>query len=84
MYRLRIVIGFIACLCLCCGKLYSQVWQWSVSVDSVISNETNIYPQAFLWIPEKCKRVRAVVVGQHNMVEEGIFEQGQWKNLVLQ
>jgi hypothetical protein len=68
------VIGFITCICLCCGKLYSQVWQWSVSVDSVISNETNTYPQAFLWIPEKCKQVRAVVIGQHNMVEEGIFE----------
>ena len=28
----------------------------------------------FLWIPPKCQRVRAVVVGQHNMLEEDILE----------
>lgn len=52
----------------------AQVWQWSVKVDSVISNETNDHPQAFLWIPEKCKQVKAVVFTQHNMVEEGMLE----------
>jgi hypothetical protein len=52
----------------------AQVWQWSVSVDNVISEETKDHPQAFLWIPENCKQVRGVVVGQHNMIEEGIFE----------
>ena len=49
-------------------------WQWSASVDSVSSPETQDHPRAFLWIPAHCKRVRAVVVGQHNMLEEGIFE----------
>jgi hypothetical protein len=49
-------------------------WQWSVSVDSVTSSETNDHPRAFLWIPPHCQRVRAVVVGQHNMEEEGILE----------
>src|SRR5690349_8794406 len=47
-------------------------WQWSVDVGSVISGETNDHPQAYLWVPVNCKRVRAVVVGQHNMIEEGI------------
>jgi hypothetical protein len=52
----------------------AQVWQWSAPVNSVVSAETNDHPQAFLWIPEDCKYVRGVVVGQHNMLEEGIFE----------
>lgn len=40
-------------------------WQWSVPQGS---------GRAFLWIPPNCTRVRAVLVGQHNMSEEGIFE----------
>lgn len=50
------------------------MWQWSVAVDSVFSDETKDHPTAFLWIPENCKQVRGVVVGQHNMIEQGIFE----------
>ncbi len=49
-------------------------WQWSVSVESVTSSETNDHPRAFLWIPPNCKSVRAVILGQHNMLEEGILE----------
>lgn len=52
----------------------ATVYQWSVPVNTTISPETNEYPQAFLWIPEDCRQVRAVVVGQHNMCEETIFE----------
>ena len=52
----------------------AQVWQWSVKVDSVVSGETKDHPQAFLWIPENCKQVRAVVFAQHNMIEEGMLE----------
>lgn len=50
------------------------VWQWSVSVNTIISGETNAAPTAFLWIPPNCKQVRGVVLGQHNMLEEGILE----------
>lgn len=53
---------------------HAQVWQWSVKVDRVISDETKDHPQAFLWIPENCKQVRGVVFTQHNMIEEGILE----------
>jgi hypothetical protein len=52
----------------------SQEWQWSVTVDSVVSPETNDHPRAFLWIPPNCRQVKGVVVGQHNMVEDGILE----------
>ncbi|MCF2443253.1 hypothetical protein L0657_04735 [Dyadobacter sp. CY345] len=52
----------------------AQQWQWSVSVDSIISKETQKSPIAYLWIPPDCKRVRGVVVGQNNMIEQGILE----------
>jgi hypothetical protein len=40
-------------------------YQWSAPMGS---------GRAFLWIPPDCKQVRAVVVGQHNMIEQGILE----------
>ena len=43
----------------------AAVWQWSTPVNN---------GRAFLWIPPDCKQVRAVVVGQNNMIEEGILE----------
>jgi hypothetical protein len=49
-------------------------WQWSTPVTEWISDETGDHPQAFLWIPENCERVRAIVVGMHNMCEEPVFE----------
>jgi hypothetical protein len=49
-------------------------WQWYVPVRKVISSETNENPKAFLWIPSNCKQVKAIVVGQQNMLEEPIFE----------
>jgi len=44
---------------------HCAVWQWSVPMGE---------GRAFLWIPEDCREVQAVVVGQHNMIEEGILE----------
>jgi hypothetical protein len=52
----------------------ASVYQWSVPVNTTVSPETNDYHNAFLWIPEDCRQVRAVVVGQHNMCEETIFD----------
>ena len=52
----------------------AAVWQWSVPVESVESSETGGHPRAFLWIPETCRQVRGVVLGQHNMLEEGVLE----------
>ena len=40
----------------------------------VIAPETGGHPQAFLWIPEDCMQVRAVMIGTHNMCEETLFE----------
>ena len=40
-------------------------WQWSVPDGS---------SRAYLWVPPDCPRVRAVVVSNHNMIEQGILE----------
>ena len=78
---------FSGCLWMCLGFVcpaQAQVWQWSTPVQAVISNETNTHPQAFLWIPEDCKYVRGVVVGQHNMLEEGILEHANFRKKLTQ
>jgi hypothetical protein len=62
----------------------AQEWQWSATVDSVISKETNEAPVAFLWIPPNCKQVRGVVVGQHNMLEEGILEHAHFRKALTE
>jgi hypothetical protein len=54
--------------------LAAAEYQWSAPVDEVISTETNEHPRAFLWVPPACQRVRAIVIGQHNMQEEPILE----------
>ena len=67
---------------LLCENIFAAEWQWSVPVKSSISSETGELPTAFLWIPTDCKQVRGVVIGQHNMLEEGILEHNAFrKNL---
>lgn len=66
------------------NRVYSQEWQWMAIVDSVISNENNDHPHAFLWIPPNCKQVRGVVVAQHNMIEEGILENASFRKTLSQ
>lgn len=55
-------------------NLTAAEWQWSTQIRTFVSAETNDFPRAFLWIPPTCKQVRAVIVGNHNMLEEGILE----------
>lgn len=40
-------------------------WQWSAPIGN---------GRAFLWIPPAARQVRSVVVGQNNMIEQGILE----------
>jgi hypothetical protein len=70
----------VTCLIAWCHPARSAEWQWSVAVNSVTSGETNDHPRAFLWIPANCRQVRGVVFGQHNMLEEGIFEHPTFRN----
>lgn len=69
-FQLRCVLKY--CLASLCGlgvvwsaPTEDAVWQWSVPVGE---------GRAFLWIPEKCDRVRAVLLAQHNMIERSILE----------
>ena len=68
---------FVICLFLLfflCSAARSAVYQWSVKVSGYISEETQENPDAFLWIPPDCAQVRAIVLAQHNMCEETIFD----------
>ena len=61
------------------ARVAAAPWQWSVEIKELISEETNAHPSAYLWIPENCKQVRAVIIGQHNMTEETIFEHPEFR-----
>ncbi len=65
--------AFILCIACClylCVPSHAQVWQWSVPVKSNYSPIS----EAFLWIPENCKNIKAVVFAQNNMEEFSILE----------
>lgn len=51
----------------------ADVYQWSATVSGVADTETKGPPRAFLWVPPECRKVRAVIIGQHNMEEESIL-----------
>lgn len=51
-----------------------SLWQWSMPLKGMISSETNDHPRAFLYIPPDCQKLRGVLIGQHNMLEEPILE----------
>ena len=63
----------------------SGVYQWSVDLRGYISSETGKAPVAYLWIPDGCKQVKAVMLSQQNMTEEAIYKnpkfQAQMKKL---
>lgn len=61
-------------LALLAFRLSAAEWQWSVAVKEMVSAETDGHLRAFLWIPPTCRQVKAVVMGQHNMTEEPLFE----------
>ncbi len=59
------------------------VWQWSVPI-TLPADAPADRTRAFLWIPENCARVRGVVVGQNNMIEEGIFEHAAFRRALTE
>lgn len=72
----------LLCLSFFCLSGYAQVWQWSIPVKGMISDETKQHPQAYLWIPENCKQVKGIVFGQHNMIEEGMLEHTYFRKVM--
>ncbi|HEX4083581.1 MAG TPA: hypothetical protein VHY22_01620 [Chthoniobacteraceae bacterium] len=55
------------------GCLRAAEYQWSVPMEPT-TPEAGKHPRAFLWIPPGCRRVRAVVLGQQGMLEQGLFD----------
>ena len=55
-------------------RIQAAEWQWSLPLQGVVSAETGAAPRVYLWIPPASERLRGVVVGQHNMSEEQLFE----------
>ena len=52
----------------------SGMYQWSVALTGYVSTETGKAPNAYLWIPEGCRNVKAVMLAQQNMTEEALFK----------
>lgn len=69
----KLIYCLVVFVFISCERLYAAEWQWSETVDS-ITLPGDVHPRAFLWIPSDCKRVRAVVFANNNMLEEGILE----------
>lgn len=59
----------ILLLSICFLSLEGQVWQWSTPVKSDYSPVS----EAFLWIPDNCVELKAVVFAQNNMEEFSIL-----------
>ena len=51
----------------------SGVYGWSVGLKGCASGETGRAPSAYMWLPDGCKEVKAVVLAQQNMTEEALF-----------
>lgn len=77
--------GLMATVTHAVGVGGSGMYQWSVELRRYISTETGKAPVAYLWVPENCKRVKAVMLSQQNMTEEAIYKnphfQAQMKKL---
>ena len=52
----------------------SGMYQWSVGLRGYVSQETGKAPVAYLWVPQGCQKVRAVILSQQNMTEEAIYK----------
>ena len=49
-------------------------YQWSAPLVRSTAEDALAPPTAFLWIPPGCERVRGVVIGQNNMLEQPVLE----------
>jgi hypothetical protein len=67
----KLLIGLVL-LSTVAARAGSTEWQWSVEVQN--DKPENVPARAFLWVPPDCKRVRAVVVAQYNLIEDGLLE----------
>ena len=71
--QIQKLLLLLALLLGCRVAMARSVYQWRVDIPSVVSDETHAHPQAFLWVPENCRRVKAVVAWQQGM-------SGKWQS----
>ena len=55
-------------------------WQWVVTLKGFVSDETKKEPETFLWIPENCEKLSALMWSQQNMTEETLFEMPSFRD----
>ena len=71
----HIITFFVLLTSACCRAVGpSGMYQYSVALTGYVSQETGKAPTAYLWIPEDCQRVKAVMLAQQNMTEEMLFK----------
>ena len=74
-------ITFLTLLYICAPvTIGAQSYQWCVTTTAPKSDETNGKPEAFMWIPDTCTHVNAVVFSQQNMTEETIFNSPKFRD----
>lgn len=69
----------LACITLA-AFAQTSVWQWAIPVRNFSQRPKNPEAYAYLWIPEKCKQVKAILVAQHNMEEISIMEDERFRH----
>ncbi len=72
--RLFLLVSYLFLLTSAMAVGRSGMYQYSVSLTGFISEETGKAPTAYLWIPEGCQQVKAVMLAQQNMTEEMLYK----------
>ena len=72
--RLFLLISYLFLLTSVMAVGRSGMYQYSVSLTGFVSEETGKTPTAYLWIPEGCRQVKAVMLAQQNMTEEMLYK----------
>lgn len=66
------------------GVGQSGFYQYSVDLTDYISKETGKAPTAYLWVPDGCLTVKAVMFAQQNMTEEMLFRNEDFRHQLQQ
>lgn len=55
-------------------------YQWKATAHGIVSGENGHEPEGFLWIPEKCNTVKALIFAFQNMNEETLFSSEKFRD----
>lgn len=73
----KVVLSLTLALMISVAGKAQVVWQWSVPINNTTGAKAG--SKAYLWIPEKCKRIRAFIFAQNNMEEQSILENANFR-----